>query len=81
MRRLLNVIGFQLRLIPIYIDTVGLQHELVTVKRQRWVIVDGKKDKEKSDDKGVQVRRAELVQWIRDSEVYRLWESGRLIEA
>lgn len=43
--------------------------------------MDGKKIKEQSDDKGVQVKRAELVQWIRDSDVYKLWESGRLIDA
>ena len=58
-----------------------LKQGIVTVKQQKWIIVDGKKVKEQSDDKGVQVKRAELVQWIRDSEVYKLWESGRLIDA
>ena len=58
-----------------------LKEGIVTVKQQKWIIVDGKKVKEQSDDKGVQVKRVELVQWIRDSEVYKLWESGRLIDA
>ena len=58
-----------------------LKQGIVTVKQQKWIIVDGKKVKEQSDDKGVQVKRVELVQWIRDSEVYKLWESGRLIDA
>ncbi|KZV74092.1 histidine-tRNA ligase [Peniophora sp. CONT] len=58
-----------------------LKQGIVTVKQQKWIIQDGKKVKEQSDDKGVQVKRAELVQWIRDSEVYKLWESGRLIDA
>ena len=57
-----------------------LKQGIVTVKQQKWIIVDGKKVKEQSDDKGVQVKRVELLQWIRDSEVYKLWESGRLID-
>lgn len=49
------------------------------MKEQRWELVDGKKQKIESADKGKQVRRAELVQWLRGSPVIEEWDSGKLL--
>ena len=56
-----------------------LKEGLVTVKEQRWEVVDGKKVKVESTDKGTKVKRAELIQWIKDTPVYKEWSSGKLI--
>lgn len=56
-----------------------LKAGLVTVKEQRWEFVDGKKAKVGSADKGTQVPRAELVQWLRATETFKYWSGGRLI--
>jgi histidyl-tRNA synthetase len=56
-----------------------LKAGLVTVKEQRWEFVDGKKAKVESADKGTQVQRAELVQWLRATETFKDWSGGRLI--
>lgn len=56
-----------------------LQQGVVTVKEQKWEFIDGKKSKIESSDKGVQVRRVELVQWLKNSESYNLWKSGKLV--
>ncbi|KAH8987365.1 histidine-tRNA ligase [Lactarius hatsudake] len=56
-----------------------LKAGLVTVKEQRWEFVDGKKAKVESTDKGTQVPRAELVQWLKATETFRDWSGGRLI--
>ena len=56
-----------------------LKAGLVTVKQQRWEIVEGKKAKVESADKGTQMRRSELVQWLKESQTFREWSSGRLI--
>ncbi|KAI0299802.1 hypothetical protein BC826DRAFT_1090416 [Russula brevipes] len=56
-----------------------LKAGLVTVKEQRWEFVDGKKTKVESADKGTQVRRAELVQWLKATAMFGDWSSGRLI--
>ncbi|KAI0275238.1 hypothetical protein BC834DRAFT_921322 [Gloeopeniophorella convolvens] len=56
-----------------------LKAGLVTVKEQRWEFVDGKKAKVESSDKGTQVPRAELVQWLKGSATWKDWASGRLI--
>lgn len=42
-----------------------LQAGYVTVKEQNWEIVDGKKVKVENPDKGVSVKRDELVAWIK----------------
>ncbi|KAI9444609.1 histidine-tRNA ligase [Lactarius indigo] len=47
-----------------------LKAGLVTVKEQRWEFVDGKKAK---------VSRAELVKWLKATETFKDWSSGRLI--
>ncbi|KAF8630694.1 hypothetical protein AX15_002768 [Amanita polypyramis BW_CC] len=54
-----------------------LKQGLVTVKEQKWELVDGKKEKIMSADTGVKVKREELVQWIRETRTYGEWESGR----
>jgi len=56
-----------------------LKAGLVTVKEQRWEFVDGKKTKVESTDKGTQVPRAELVQWLKATTTFKEWSSGRLI--
>ncbi|TBU26849.1 histidyl-tRNA synthetase [Dichomitus squalens] len=56
-----------------------LKEGLVTVKEQKWEFVDGKKLKVESTDKGTKVKRAELIQWIKDTPVYKEWSSGKLI--
>ena len=56
-----------------------LKEGLVTVKEQKWEFVDGKKVKVESTDKGTKVKRAELIQWIKDTPVYKEWSSGKLI--
>ncbi|KAI0778871.1 histidyl-tRNA synthetase [Trametes elegans] len=56
-----------------------LKAGLVTVKEQKWELVDGKKAKIESNDKGTKVKRAELIQWIKDTPTYKDWSSGKLI--
>lgn len=54
-----------------------LKAGLVTVKEQKWEIVDGKRVKIESsaDDKGTKVKRAELLEWIKASQVWQEWAS------
>ncbi|KAJ3572148.1 hypothetical protein NP233_g3275 [Leucocoprinus birnbaumii] len=56
-----------------------LKAGLVTVKEQKWEFVDGKKDKVKSADQGTQVKREELVQWIKSTKTFQEWGTGKLI--
>ena len=56
-----------------------LKEGLVTVKEQRWEFVDEKKVKVESADKGTKVKRAELIQWIKDTPTFKEWSSGKLI--
>jgi histidyl-tRNA synthetase len=55
-----------------------LKEGLVTVKEQRWELVDGKKAKIESADKGAKVKRSELIEWIKASPTYQQWSTGRL---
>jgi histidyl-tRNA synthetase len=57
-----------------------LKAGLVTVKEQKWELVDEKKVKIASADKGTQVRRDELVGWLKNTKTYEEWASGRLVE-
>jgi histidyl-tRNA synthetase len=52
---------------------------LVTVKEQRWEFKDGQKVKVKTEkgDNGVKVKRSELVQWLKQSDTWKEWESAR----
>jgi histidyl-tRNA synthetase len=54
-----------------------LKNGLVTVKEQKWELVDGKKEKVMSTDSGVKVKRSELVAWIRATRTFTEWASGR----
>jgi histidyl-tRNA synthetase len=56
-----------------------LKQGLVTVKEQKWEMVDGKKAKVENSDKGTQVRRDELVSWLKATETYKLTSEGRWI--
>jgi histidyl-tRNA synthetase len=56
-----------------------LKEGLVTVKEQKWEVVDGKKVKIESADKGMKVKREELVEWLKRTETFRDWTSGRLV--
>ena len=56
-----------------------LKEGLVTVKEQKWEFVDGQKRKVESNDKGTKVKRAELIQWIKDTQTFKEWSSGKLI--
>ncbi|KAM5539957.1 hypothetical protein V8D89_006460 [Ganoderma adspersum] len=56
-----------------------LKEGLVTVKVQKWEFVDEKKVKVESADKGTKVKRAELIQWIKDTPTFKEWSSGKLI--
>jgi len=54
-----------------------LRAGLVTVKEQRWELVDGKKVKLESADKGTQVRRDNLVEWLKGSKTWKEWQDGK----
>lgn len=56
-----------------------LKEGLVTVKTQRWELVDTKKVKIESADKGVKVRRDGLVSWLKETEVWKEWGNGKLV--
>ncbi|KAF8958318.1 histidyl-tRNA synthetase [Flammula alnicola] len=60
----------------VILGTDELAAGLVTVKQQQWEIVDGRKVKIESTDKGTQVRRAELVEWIKATETWRAWSAS-----
>ncbi|KAL5535853.1 HTS1 [Sanghuangporus sanghuang] len=53
-----------------------LKEGLVTVKEQKWEMKDGKKTKIESADKGVKIKRAELIDWLKSSQVYKDWQVG-----
>lgn len=54
-----------------------LKAGLVTVKEQRWEFRDGKRVKIASAEKGTQVKRAELVTWLKTSETWKEYERTR----
>jgi histidyl-tRNA synthetase len=45
----------------------------VTVKEQKWDLIEGKKVKIESADKGRQVKRDELVHLLKSSETWKEW--------
>ncbi|KAI9000683.1 histidyl-tRNA synthetase [Trametes punicea] len=63
----------------IIIGEEELKEGLVTVKEQKWDFVDGKKVKIESNDKGIKIKRSELIQWIKATPTYKDWSSGKLI--
>ena len=60
----------------ILIGTDELKSGLVTVKEQKWDLIEGKKVKIESADKGTQVKRGELVHLFKSSETWKEW-TGR----
>jgi len=56
-----------------------LRAGLVTVKEQKWELVDGKKVKVSSTSQGTKVKRDELVEWIKSTKTYQEWSTGKLI--
>jgi histidyl-tRNA synthetase len=56
-----------------------LKQGLVTVKEQRWELKDGVKVKIEDESKGVSVKRSELIQWIKQRDIYSKWTSGRFV--
>jgi histidyl-tRNA synthetase len=48
-----------------------LAQGLVTVKEQRWELKEGKKVKIENEDKGVKVKRSELVDWLKNTQAWR----------
>ncbi|KAF9449986.1 histidine-tRNA ligase [Macrolepiota fuliginosa MF-IS2] len=63
----------------VILGTDELKAGLVTVKEQRWEFVNGKKGKVQSADQGTKVKRAELIQWLKDTKTYQEWNTGKLI--
>jgi len=60
----------------IILGTDELAAGLVTVKEQKWEFVDGKKVKIESTDKGTQVKRSELVAWLKATNTWKEWNEG-----
>ncbi|KAI5121828.1 hypothetical protein M0805_003262 [Coniferiporia weirii] len=54
-----------------------LKEGFVTVKEQKWEMIDGKKTKIESTDKGTKVKRDELVEWLKSSQTYKDWQVGK----
>ncbi|KAG6876135.1 hypothetical protein C0992_000784 [Termitomyces sp. T32_za158] len=52
----------------------------VRVKEQKWEFVNGQKVKVMSEDKGTQVKRDELVAWLKKTSTLQGWDSGKLVE-
>lgn len=61
----------------VLIGTDEVKAGLVTVKEQKWELIEGKKVKIQSADKGTQVKRDELVQWLKGSETWKEWTELR----
>ncbi|KAF8811335.1 histidyl-tRNA synthetase [Phlegmacium glaucopus] len=57
----------------IILGTDELQAGLVTVKEQKWELLEGKKVKIENTDKGTQVKRDELISWLKSSETWKEW--------
>ncbi|GBE77605.1 Histidine--tRNA ligase, mitochondrial [Sparassis crispa] len=58
-----------------------LKEGLVTVKEQKWELVDGKKIKIESTDKGVKVKRDELIAWLKRTQTHAEWASGKWVQS
>ena len=57
-----------------------LQEGLVTVKEQKWEMVDGKKTKIESADKGTKIKRVDLINYLKDSQAYQDSQKGVWID-
>jgi histidyl-tRNA synthetase len=58
-----------------------LKDGVVTVKEQRWQFVEGIKQKVKQENsnRGITIKREELVDWLKLQEALQNWQTGRLI--
>ena len=56
-----------------------LKSGVVTVKEQRWQFTNGVKDKIQDTNRGIIVKREELIPWLKSQQVLVNWQSGRLI--
>lgn len=63
-----------------------LKEGFVTVKKQMWEVVrpgdaggEVKRVKIESQDKGEKVKRDELVQWLKETEVWKSWVERRWV--
>lgn len=56
-----------------------LKQGLVTVKEQKWEFVDGEKRKVQSADQGTKVKRSELIDWLKRTQTYQSWSTGKLM--
>ncbi|EIM83606.1 histidine-tRNA ligase [Stereum hirsutum FP-91666 SS1] len=54
-----------------------LKAGLVKVKEQRWQLVDGKKTKVESSETGQEVKRAELIDWLKSTQAFKEWSTGK----
>jgi histidyl-tRNA synthetase len=54
-----------------------LKAGLVTVKEQKWELVGGKKVKIGSSDKGSQVKRDGLIEWLKSTPTFLEWSTGK----
>jgi histidyl-tRNA synthetase len=56
-----------------------LKAGLVTVKEQKWEFKDGQKVKVQSEEKGTQIPRDQLIDWIKNTQTFRDWQIGQWI--
>jgi len=58
-----------------------LKAGVVTVKEQQWHFVDGVKQKviQENTNRGVTVKRDELIGWLKAHPALQDWQNGKLI--
>lgn len=56
-----------------------LKAGLVTVKEQKWELNNGQKLKVQSEEKGTQVPRDKLIDWIKNTQTFKDWQVGKWI--
>jgi len=56
-----------------------LRAGLVVIKEQEWKFEHGQKVKVQKDDKGIQVKKDELIDWLKSTRTHQDWQVGKLI--
>jgi len=64
----------------IILGTDELREGVVTVKEQRWQFANGIKEKIQDTNRGVTVKREELIPWLKSQQVIIDWQDGKLIK-
>ena len=64
----------------IILGTDELREGAVTVKEQRWQLASGVKEKIQDTNRGITVKRDELIPWLKSQQVIIDWQGGRLIK-